>query len=88
MKKLRLNDISIHRNLYQNRFINKFARKKKAIPETQSPKITEFFSEIFTRTYVLLKKKIKRIRKFVFWSMYIVHILYRYDIFIMYLNFY
>ena len=39
MKNLRLHNVSIHRNFYQNRFINEYARKKKA-------KISEFFSEI------------------------------------------
>ena len=47
MKNLRLHNVSIHRKFYQNRFINECARKKKAkIPESRSPGVTEFFSEI------------------------------------------
>ena len=40
MKKLRLHNVSIHRNLYQNRLINEYAKKKKA-------KILEFQSHGF-----------------------------------------
>jgi hypothetical protein len=37
MKNLRLHNISIHRNCYQDRFINEYARKKQAkISESQS----------------------------------------------------
>ena len=47
MKKVRLLNLSIHRNRYQNRFINECARKKKAkIP------VSEFFVRC-RRTYVL-----------------------------------
>ena len=36
-KNLRLHNVSIHRNVYQNRFINEYARKKRyKIPESQS----------------------------------------------------
>ena len=42
MKKLCLENVSIHRNFEQNRFINECARKKKA----KIPVILEFFSEI------------------------------------------
>ena len=48
MKNLRLHNVSIHRNFYQNRFINECARKKKAkIPESRS------FLVRYRRTYVL-----------------------------------
>ena len=41
-KNLRRHNVSIHRNFYQNRFLNEFARKKKGkILESQS-----FFYEI------------------------------------------
>ena len=47
MKNLRLHNVGIHGNLYQNRFVNEYARKKKGkILESQSPGIMEFFSEI------------------------------------------
>ena len=53
MKYLRLHNISIHINVYQNRFINECARKIKAkIPESQSFRV--FFVR-FRRTYVLNK---------------------------------
>ena len=46
IKTLRLHNVSIHRNFYQNRFVNEYARKKKAkISESRSPGITEMFSE-------------------------------------------
>ena len=36
------NNVSIHRNFYQNRFINEYGRKKKAkISESQSPKVPD-----------------------------------------------
>ena len=56
MKNLRLHNVSIHRNFYQNRFINECARKKKAkIPESQSPRVPESRSFLvrYRRTYVL-----------------------------------
>ena len=47
IKHVYLFNVSIHRSSYQNRFINEYARKKKAkISEFQSPGVTEFFSEI------------------------------------------
>ena len=47
IKKLCLNNVSIHIDFYQNRFINENARKKKAkISESQSLGVPEFFSEI------------------------------------------
>ena len=46
-KDLRLYNVSIHRNLYQNRSINEYARKKKAkIAESRSPRVPESQSEI------------------------------------------
>ena len=60
MKNLRLHNVSIHRNFYQNRSINEFARKKKAkIPESRSPVIPESRSFLvrYRRTYVLNKIK-------------------------------
>ena len=61
MKILRLHNVSIHRNFYQNRFINKYARKKKAkISESRShgarnhgvPESRSFLVK-YRRTYVL-----------------------------------
>ena len=47
IKSLLLHNVNIHINLYQNRFMNEYARKKKAkISESRSHGITEFFSEI------------------------------------------
>ena len=47
MKFFCLNNVSFHGNVYQNRFINKYARKKKAtISESWSLRVMEFFSEI------------------------------------------
>ena len=55
MKNLRLYNVSIHRIFYQNRFINEYARKKKAkIPEFPSFRV--FFVSC-RRTYVLNKLK-------------------------------
>ena len=43
-KYLRLYNVSIHKYLFQNRFINEYARKKKAkIPESRSLGVTEVF---------------------------------------------
>ena len=58
MKNLRLYNVSIHRNFYQNRFINEYARKKKAkISESWSFGVTESRSFLvrYRRTYVLNK---------------------------------
>ena len=56
MKNLRLHNVSIHRNFYQNRFINKYAKKKKAkILESQSHGVPEFLVR-YRRTYILNKK--------------------------------
>ena len=68
MKNLRLHNVSIHRNFYQNRFINEYDRKKKAkISESQSLEVTESRSHRVTesqsflvryrRTYVLKKRQ-------------------------------
>ena len=56
MKNLRLHNVSIHRNFDQNRFLNEYARKKKAkISESRSPGVTESWSFLvrYRRTYVL-----------------------------------
>ena len=56
MKNLYLYNISIHGNLYQNLFINEYARKKKAkISESRSPGVPESRSFLvrYRRTYVL-----------------------------------
>ena len=46
MKSLRLN-VTYHRNFYQTQFISEYATKKKTkIPQSRSPVIPEFFSEI------------------------------------------
>ena len=52
MKKFRLHNVSIHRNYYQNRFINKYTRKKKA-------KISDFqsFTVRYRRNYVLKNRE-------------------------------
>ena len=58
MKNLRLHNVSIHKNVYQTRFINEYARKKKAknhgITESRSPRVTEFLVR-YRRTFVLNK---------------------------------
>ena len=52
MKNLRLHNVSIHRNFYQNKFINEYARKKKAkFSESRS------FLVRYRRTYVLKDKQ-------------------------------
>ena len=56
MKNLRLHDVSIHRNFYQNRFINEYARKKKKLKSRS-------FLVRYRRTYVL-----KKVIKFVEWK--------------------
>ena len=57
MKNSRLHNVSIHRNFYQNRFINKYVRKKKAkIQESQSPRVTDFFSKIYVEELTYLIK--------------------------------
>ena len=51
MKNLRFYNVSIHRNFYQNQFINECARKKKAkITESRSPGV---FLMIYRRAYIL-----------------------------------
>ena len=51
MKNVHLHNVSIHRKFYQNRFINKCVRKKKAkILQSRSPGV---FLVIYRRTYVL-----------------------------------
>ena len=58
MKYLRINNISIPINFYQNRFINECARKIKAkIPEFHSFRVSQFQSFFVRcrRTYVLNK---------------------------------
>ena len=59
MKKLWLHNVSIHIDFYQNRFINEYARKKKAkITESQS------FLVRYRRTYVLNKDILHRVNNF------------------------
>ena len=56
MKTLRLHNVIIHINFYQNRFINEYARKKKlkswsqGVTESRSPGV---FLVRYRRTYVL-----------------------------------
>ena len=55
MNKLRLYDISIHTNFHQNRFINEYARKKKAkISESQSHEV--FYWDIEELTSLKISK--------------------------------
>ena len=55
MTNLRLHYVKIHRNFYQDWFINEYARKKKAkISEFQSHGVAEFFLVRYRRTYVLI----------------------------------
>ena len=61
IKNLHLDNVSIHRDFYQNQFLNEYARKKKAkISESRSPGITESRSFLvrYRRTYVLNKRRI------------------------------
>ena len=58
IKKLRLYNVSIHRNFKQNWFINECARKKTVkIPESRSHGVLESrrFLVTYRRTYVLKK---------------------------------
>ena len=53
-KKVRLHNVIIHRNFYQNRFIKECSRRKKAkIPMFHSLPVSEFFFLRYRRTYVL-----------------------------------
>ena len=60
MKNLRLHNVSIPRNFYQNWLIIEYARKKKIkILESRRPRVTESRSFLvrYRRTYALKKQR-------------------------------
>ena len=62
--KFKKNNISIHINFYQTRFINECVKKIKAkIPESHSFTILVFFFVRCRRTYVVIKKSAKMSNK-------------------------
>ena len=63
---MRLHNVSIHRNFYQNQFINEYTKKIKAkISESRSHGVPESrsFRVRYRRTYVLNKLRLKKERR-------------------------
>ena len=56
IKNVRLLNVSIHRNFYQNRFINECAKKKKKKKKAKIPEFHSYFVRC-RRTYVINNKR-------------------------------